>query len=104
MEFGIFHSACRYMYYGIVDGFASKFEPTCRRKDRIPKGSSWGRCSKELCPYFGEIIHATNIRIILADGTVLECPQMDITVVYNQEQEKTMSTDKGKDDGDKKTK
>ena len=29
---------------------------TCRHPDNVPKGSSWGDCTKEKCPYYQECI------------------------------------------------
>lgn len=53
MDFREFQSACRFMNYGIVEDTTDTFEPTCRRRDRIPQGASWGKCDEQHCPYFG---------------------------------------------------
>ena len=53
ISFEKFQNVCRFMKFGLVEGTTDTFEPTCRRKDRIPKGSSWGTCDEQHCPYYG---------------------------------------------------
>lgn len=70
MNFKTFQSACKYMKYGCNECCGSNFYETCRRKDMIPKGHSWGICDEEHCPYFPEEV--TNLIIAKVDsGQVL---------------------------------
>lgn len=54
MDFNKFQSVCKYLHLGCDTCCGSDFYPTCRRPDRIPRGSSWGICEKKYCPYYGE--------------------------------------------------
>lgn len=60
MEFNTFRTACKYAGIG-YDQEIDSIENTCRRKDRIPDGSSWGICKEDRCPYFGVV--ANNVTI-----------------------------------------
>lgn len=39
---------CVHHALGIEDGFVFS---TCRDKDNIPKGCSWGECKQDKCPF-----------------------------------------------------
>lgn len=53
MEFGEFQAACKFMSFGYKGGLGEQFEPVCKRRDRIPRGHSWGTCDEQHCPHFG---------------------------------------------------
>lgn len=49
ITFERFRSVCKFFAVGFDED--RKIEYTCRRKDMIPEGCSWGICDKEHCPY-----------------------------------------------------
>ena len=53
-EFLKYQSSCPFCKFSLKDGYASTFEQTCRRRDNIPAGYSWGVCDEAHCPEFGE--------------------------------------------------
>lgn len=55
-KFEKFQAVCRFMQFGVINDSTTEFEPTCRRADRIPEGSSWGVCNEQHCPYFGIVV------------------------------------------------
>lgn len=77
MEFNLFKSVCKYCKTGIDENHISL--DTCRNINNIPKGSSWGECSFEKCPFTEnkntgtmyingkEVAKIENIKIILED-------------------------------------
>lgn len=48
-EFIRFTTVCKYLKPCYVDGMV---EETCRHKENIPTGSSWGECSSHCCPIY----------------------------------------------------
>lgn len=76
MEFKQFQRVCKYMGYGIVDGYSSLFETTCRKLDQIPAGSSWGKCDEVHCPYYGVAICGKNAKLITESGIVFEVEEI----------------------------
>lgn len=42
-----FQDTCKFCKLGFVKGFVTD---TCRKKENIPKGDSWGECSFSKCP------------------------------------------------------
>lgn len=61
MTFVEYQSDCPFAKFGLKDGYLSEFELTCRRKDNIPAGHSWGVCDEEHCPEFGVKIEMRDI-------------------------------------------
>ena len=49
ITFEKFRFICKFFAVGYDED--RKIEFTCRRKDMIPDGCSWGICDKEYCPY-----------------------------------------------------
>lgn len=49
ITFERFRFVCRFFNVGCNEDRQIEF--TCRRKDMIPEGCSWGICDKEHCPY-----------------------------------------------------
>lgn len=46
-----FQDTCKYCRLGFDGGFITD---TCRKRDNIPKGSSWGECKLSTCPLLNE--------------------------------------------------
>lgn len=63
MTFVEYQSICPFAKFGLKDGYLSEFELTCRRKDNIPAGHSWGVCDEKHCPEFGVKIEMRDIVI-----------------------------------------
>jgi len=49
ITFERFRFVCKFFKVGCNED--RQIEITCRRKDMIPEGCSWGICDKEHCPY-----------------------------------------------------
>lgn len=57
------------MEYGCDEYCGTNFYKTCRRKDMIPEGESWGKCDEKHCPYFPKIVN--NLVCMDRNGEIL---------------------------------
>lgn len=89
MSFLEYQSICPFCKFGIKDDCLSEFELTCRRKDNIPHGWSWGICDEKHCPEFGVEI---NMRDIVARDAVTG------KVIFTAESGKCRAVEKVEDD------
>lgn len=62
---------CPYGRWGYEgrSGYNYGFEWTCRNKNNIPEGHSWGSCSEGACPLLPRKI--TNLTVFNGDGNVV---------------------------------
>ena len=70
IDFKTFRSVCKYMQYGSDYHGSSDFYPTCRKKEMIPDGESWGICDENCCPYFDKKYN--KVRVYIGDKFVGE--------------------------------
>lgn len=50
MNFEQLRSMCKYCQWGFDEQQYPPRQLTCRNKDNIPQGSSWGNCNIKECP------------------------------------------------------
>ena len=69
MTFEDFQDICKFAKTG-YDMRQGGCVTTCRRKDMIPQGRSWGVCDKEHCPYVkkdSELLNITHVQRTVKD-------------------------------------
>lgn len=54
--FKLFREVCKYRKLGYEFHGSSECKFTCRHKDNIAKGSSWGKCNYKNCPTIARIV------------------------------------------------
>lgn len=72
MSFAIFESVCKYRKIGYSECCVeSTSHWTCRHPVNVPRHCSWGECSEQCCPYFGNNEKEVRDLKIMVDGKVI---------------------------------
>lgn len=68
VTFEEFQDNCKHMHYSCDRCCGTEFYPACHKPENKLKGSSWNKCDKEHCPYFG--IEMKDVTISTTDGKI----------------------------------